>query len=167
MTKEEIKARQNHLIELTTAFCIKHVDKEYSRLCRKLIKLIGKEKEVPFKRGRPEIWAASVIYTIGTLNFLFDKSFKPYIPSKKINEYFQTNSVTISNKAAAIKKMFNLWHYDQEFSTKHMHNSNPFNELVFLDDMIVNIDTLPEDIQQTIRETRAKGDDVFITTKPS
>jgi hypothetical protein len=36
---------------------------------------LGSNSAKPFARGRIEIWAASIIYTIGSMNFLFDKSF--------------------------------------------------------------------------------------------
>ena len=48
---------------------------------------MGRKREVPFKRGKLEIWAAAVVQAIGSINFLFDKSFEPYITSKQINEY--------------------------------------------------------------------------------
>lgn len=40
---------------------------------------LGRKREVPFQRGKIEIWAAAVVYAIGSPNFLFDKSFEPYM----------------------------------------------------------------------------------------
>lgn len=72
MTKNEIKERETELIHLTGTFCSEKLDENYAQLCEKLIKKLGRKHDVPFKRGKIEIWAAAVIYTIGSINFLFD-----------------------------------------------------------------------------------------------
>lgn len=80
--QEEIKVKEALLIDLTRNFCIQNLNEEYAELCVGLIKKMGRKREVPFKRGKPEIWAAAVIHTIGSLNFLFDSSFEPILPVK-------------------------------------------------------------------------------------
>jgi hypothetical protein len=52
MTKEQVKERQKRLIELTGTFCAQKLDGEYFELCEKLIKKMGRKREVPFKRGK-------------------------------------------------------------------------------------------------------------------
>lgn len=165
MTKDEIKQREKALLELTGAFCAQKLDDQYFSLCEKLIKKMGRKREVPFKRGKLEIWAAAVIKAIGSINFLFDRSFEPYISSKEINDHFGTKSTTVTNKARAIKDMFDLWYYSPEFSTGHMQQNNPFNNLVMVDDMILPIDNLPEDMQRIARQAQAEGKDIAFTTK--
>ena len=71
MTKEEIKEIEKKLIETTNEFCTQKLDDEYRQLCEKLIKKLGRKRDVPFQRGKLEIWAAAVIHTIGSINFLY------------------------------------------------------------------------------------------------
>ncbi len=92
-----------------------------------------RKRDVPFKRGKLEIWAAAVIYAIGSINFLFDKSFEPYIKVEEISDYFGTKNSTVSNKAGQIRKMLDLTMFDNEFATEHMNETNPFNDLVMVD----------------------------------
>ncbi|QTD38940.1 hypothetical protein JL193_06715 [Polaribacter batillariae] len=164
MTKAQIKEREKQLLELTGAFCIQKINQEYLELCEKLIKKMARKREVPFKRGKLEIWASAVIYAIGSINFLFDKSFEPYVSSKQICEYFNTKQTTVSSKARIIKEMFDLWHFSPEFSTQSMEKTNPFNNVVFVDDLIVPLDSLSEEMQQMVLDARAKGDDISFTT---
>ncbi len=159
MTKQETKLKQEKLIEMTNAFCTDKLDDDYLLLCEKLIRKLGRKREVPFQRGKLEIWAAAVVYAIGSLNFLFDKSFEPYMPATEISEYFGTKNSTVSNKAREIKEMFNLRHFDSEFSTEMMAANNPFDNYVMVDGFIVPLDTLPPDIQEMVREARARGED--------
>lgn len=165
MTKQEIKQREEKLLEMTGAFCAQKLDEDYYLLCEKLIKKLGRKRDVPFQRGKLEIWAAAVVYAIGSINFLFDKSFEPYITPDQLNDYFGTKNSTVSNKAREIKDMLNLWHFDSEFSTQRMADSNPFNNLVMVDGLIVPMDTLPEDLQQMVRDARARGEDIEFQTK--
>ncbi|MDX9696491.1 MAG: DUF6398 domain-containing protein [Bacteroidales bacterium] len=160
MTKQEIKQKEEKLLEITGTFCSLQLDDEYSQLCEKLIKKLGRKKDVPFQRGKLEIWAAAVVYAIGSINFLFDKSFEPYIPAEQISEYFGTKNSTVSNKAGQIKEMFDLWHYSPEFSTKKMTADNPFNNLVMVDGFIVPLNNLPAELQEMVKEARARGEDI-------
>lgn len=165
MGKEEIKAKEALLIDLTRNFCVRNLNEEYAELCVGLIKKMGRKREVPFKRGKPEIWAAAVIQTIGSLNFLFDSSFEPYITSKTVHDHFGTKSSTVTNKAAEIKKMFKLWFYNSEFSTRHMQQNDPFSDLIMVDNLMLPLESLPEYMQQIVKEARAQGKDSTFTSE--
>ena len=85
--------------------------------------------------------------------------------AEQISEYFGTKNSTVSNKARQIKDMFNLWHFSPEFSTQRMTESNPFNNMVMMDGFIVPLDTIPEDLQEMVKEARAEGRDIEFTTE--
>ncbi len=165
MDKKEIKEREKKLLEMTGMFCSQKLDDDYFRLSEKLIKKMGRKREVPFKRGKLEIWAAAVIYAIGSINFLFDKSFKPYMTAQEISDYFGTKNSTVSNKARQIREMFNLTMFDNEFATEHMNETNPFNDLVMVDGLIVPLSSIPENLQELVRKERSEGRDVEFTTE--
>ncbi len=160
MTKNDIKQKQEKLLELTGAFCTQELDDEYFLLSEKLIKKLGRKRDVPFQRGKLEIWASAVIYAIGSINFLFDKSFEPYIKSEQICDYFGTKLSTVSSKAKLIKDMFDMWHFSPGFSTQRMVDDNPFNNMVMVDGLIVPLDTLPLDLQEMVKDARSRGQDI-------
>ena len=164
MTKNEIKVKEDKLIELTRTFCSQKLDDDYFKICEKLIRKLGRKRDVPFQRGNLEIWAAAVVYSIGSINFLFDKSFQPYMTAEQISEFFGTKNSTVSNKAREIKDMFNMSPFSSEFSTQRMAENNPFNNLVMVDGFIVPIDSLPLDAQEMVREARARGEDIEFHT---
>jgi len=165
MTKEEIKNKEKELLGLTDTFCEQKLDGDYSQLCKKLILKLGRKLEVPFKRGKIEIWAAAVVYAIGSINFLFDKSFEPYLTAEQISEYFGTKNSTVSNKARQIKEMFDMSYFNPEFLTQRMTESNPINDMVMVDGFIVPLSSIPEDLQEMVKKERAEGRDIEFTTK--
>jgi hypothetical protein len=61
--------------------------------------------------GKLEIWAAGIIHAIGTVNFLFDKSFEPYISVHDICEYFGATQSTTSQKSKVIRDMFKMGYF--------------------------------------------------------
>lgn len=164
MTKQEIKQKEEKLIEITSAFCTQKLDDDYFHLCEKLVKKLGRKRDVPFQRGKIEIWAAAVIHAIGSINFLFDKSFEPYVTVDQISEHFGTKNSTVANKSREIRNMLKMGHFNPEFSTQKMKESNPFNQMVLVDGFFTHIDTLPEDLQQMVREVRARGEDIEFFT---
>jgi len=99
--KDLIKPTQDKLAELTTAFCRRSLDQEYEELCCRMIEKMSRKRQVPFLSGRLELWAASIIYAIGSFNFLQDKSFEPYASTDQIADFFgvstprRINSLTI------------------------------------------------------------------------
>lgn len=137
MTKEEIKQRENKVVEMVKTFCMEHIDEEYAALCEKMVRKLGRKRTNPLERGRLEIWAAAVIHTVGSINFLYDRSFKPYIPLSEIYEYFGTSSSTVGQKSRQIKDMLKLRPYwDKDFSTKHMQEDNPFSDFGLINGFI-------------------------------
>lgn len=129
--KEKLKMREDEIAAMAVKFCKERLDEDYEQLCEKMVRKLGRKRTKPLATGRLEIWAAAVVYTIGSMNFLFDKSFDPYVASSEINEYFGTSSSTVAQKAHTIRDMLKLSQYwDKDFSTQHSRESNPFSRLI-------------------------------------
>lgn len=128
-TKEEIKKKETEIINLAKDICVNLINKEYAELSEKLIKKLGRKKDVPFVRGKNEIWATAVVHAIGSINFLSDKSFLPYCSLDKLCKHYNTNKSTVGNKAGEIRKLLKLNPFDEDFSTKHMKENNPWDNL--------------------------------------
>ncbi len=105
---------------------------------------------VPFLSGRLETWGAAVVYAVGQINFLFDKSFEPYIAPDDICNHFGGKQSTISNKAREIRDMFKMRNWDKDFSTEAMNERNPFKDMVVFNGLIVPKRLLPPEIRQMI-----------------
>src|SRR3989338_11132808 len=101
--KTLIKEKSRMLVEMTGKFCSEHLNNEYKQLCEKLIQKMSRKRNVPFLYGSMEIWAAAVIHALGRINFLFDKSFKPYASAEDISTYFGASKSTVSQKAKIIR----------------------------------------------------------------
>jgi hypothetical protein len=142
MDKQQLQAKQLEIIELVKGFCTEKLDEEYFRLSEKLIQKLGRKRHVPFETGQSQIWAASVIHALGSINFLFDKSSQPYVSIDEINDYFGTKKTTSGSKSKQIRDMLKLQMWDTEFSTTRMSSRNPFANLVMVDGLLLHKDFL-------------------------
>lgn len=137
-----VNEKKQQLIDLTKGFCDKFLDKEYEQVIRKMINKMARKRSVPFLSGKIDIWAAAIVHAIGTVNFLFDNSNKPYASVGDICGYFKTNQSTTVQKSKLIRDMFKMTYFDPEFSTARNAESNPLNHLVFINGLPVPIDML-------------------------
>lgn len=137
--KQEVERIKKQLIKMTSEFCKSHIDTEYEQLCKAMVEKMARKKSVPFVSGRIEIWAAAIVYAIGSINFLFDKSFKPYATTEQICDYFGVSKSTVGQKAKVIRNMFKMDYWISEFSTQKMINENPFSNLAMVNGYIVRI----------------------------
>jgi len=165
MDKQHIQERQQKILDLVREFCGKKLNEEYFELSERLVQKLGRKRNVPFTTGQPQVWAAAIIHALGTINFLFDKSFEPFVSIDEINNFFKTSKITTENKSKQIRDILKPDRWANEFSTKRMSNSNPFVNLVMVDGLIVLVDTLPEQYQVAVRQARAEGKDISFTTR--
>lgn len=138
--KARIKKLAENLASLTDSFCDKCLNTEYKDLCRRMVLKLSRKRNVPFIYGKPEIWAATIVYAIGQINFLFDKSTRPYCTADDICKHFGTSKSTTGQKAKVIRDMLKLSYWNPEFSTKHMLESNPLKGFVITDGFIMPAD---------------------------
>jgi ABC-type glutathione transport system ATPase component len=74
-----VRAPTSAVIDITDAACSDHLDEEYGRLARRLVGRLARKRPSPLIRGDPRIWAAGVLYVIGQINFLFDRTQQPHL----------------------------------------------------------------------------------------
>ncbi len=116
--KESEKRAGKNISEMIKRFGKKYLDSTHTLLAIKLCKRIGEHPELFLSRGRPEIWASAIIYTISQINFLFDDSIEPFISPDDILNFFNTKKSTVSSKALLIRKMLDIYYGDKEFCSK-------------------------------------------------
>ena len=112
--------KKEAVLALTDRFCETRLNAEYKRLTRKLISLIAKEKPSPLLRGKTEIWAAGIVYAIGSANFLFDKSFKPYVSATDLATAFGVSPGSASQKAGQLRDRYPIDFPNTDFAAKQM-----------------------------------------------
>lgn len=126
MDKQQLKEREEKIIELAIAFCNEHLDEECATLCTKLVQKLGRKRSCPLQSGKLDIWAAGTVYTICSINLLFSQKYQVKISPSIICDYFGASASTISQKMRLIKDLLKIDPvFDTEFKLKEIAKRNP------------------------------------------
>ena len=72
MEKSKKDERLIEIKELVVSFCVKYLNDALQRYALRLCETLYRKRKISITSGKKEIWAASIIYVIARLNFLFD-----------------------------------------------------------------------------------------------
>jgi hypothetical protein len=121
---------------------------EYATLARRLAAALVRKRPSPILRGSPEIWACGILYALGTINFLFDKSQSPHMRVDELCAAFGVSKSSGSNKAQFIRDMFKMNQMDPDWCLPSMMDKNPLIWMLQIDGYLVDIRHMPRDIQE-------------------
>ena len=76
---ESMRTRYAEIISLTDALCHEKLNDEYAQLCREMAAALARKRPSPLTTGHANSWACGIAYTVGSVNFLFDKSQTPHL----------------------------------------------------------------------------------------
>ena len=108
MKKTEKNQRLAEIKELVLGFCDKHLNEELASYALKLCETLDRKRKISINRGSKEIWAASIVYVIARLNFLFDPESEFSLTADTICDFFGAKKSTIGAKATHIEDVCNL-----------------------------------------------------------
>jgi hypothetical protein len=151
---DAVRPQTEAISKLTESFCAEHLDTEYGDLCRRLVARLARKRPSPLARGDVRIWAGGVIYTVGTVNFLFDRTQRPHLTADQLSELTGVPKSTLANKARAIRDALNIGPLDIEFCRREILEQHPMAWMISVNGFIVDARTLPPEIQA---EARRKG----------
>jgi len=129
MEKVSKDERLKEIKELVVSFCVAHLNEELKGYALKLCDTLGRKRKISITQGKKEIWAASIIYVIARLNFLFDVENELFLSADTICDFFGTKKSTIGNKATQIEKACNLGMGSQGFSSSGISDALKLVEL--------------------------------------
>ncbi len=124
--KNDKAERVDKIKEMIHSFCEEYLTPELEGYAIKLCGKLGRKRIINIIRGKKEIWAASIIYVIARLNFLFDKQNENYITVDSLCKYFGTKKSTIGTKATQIEKACNLSIGEEGYCSKEISDSFTF-----------------------------------------
>ncbi len=76
---EAMQARYAEITALTDALCLEKLNEEYAQVCREMTATLARKRPSPLNSGHAKSWACAIAYTVGSVNFLFDKSQTPHL----------------------------------------------------------------------------------------
>jgi len=149
-----MRPKFGEIMALVDPFCEEYLDEEYAELCRQLTAKLARKRPSPLEKGLAKSWAAAIVYTIGRVNFLFDKSGTPYLSATDLSKGFNVGKGTASGKSTQIMKMLNIRQFEPEWTRPSQMDHNPMAWFIMVNGLIVDARSMPIEIQ---REAYQRG----------
>ena len=136
------------LTGLTDRFCEEYLDHEYADLARHAIAALCRKRPSPLTSGNPQTWACAVLYALGQINFLSDKSTKPYMAMADLCSHFGIAPSTGGNKAKLVRNALGIRQFDHKWTLPSRPAGNSLPWLIEVDGLVVDARQLPVAIQE-------------------
>ena len=135
------------IVNLTESICQQHLNDEYAALARQLAATLARKRPSPNMRGKPEIWACGILYALGTVNFLFDKTQSPHLRVDELCAACGVSKSTGENKAKLIRDLLKMYPLDPNWCLPCHVDNNPMIWMLQVDGMIVDIRQMSREFQ--------------------
>ncbi len=136
------------IVELTNGFSDEHLNDEYSQLIRYAVAALCWKRPSPLATGRANTWACGITHAVGMVNFLFDKSEKPYIGAMDLYKAFAVGQSTGQGKSKQVRDMLKMYQFDASWSLASKIESNPMVWMISVNGLVVDVRQMPREVQE-------------------
>lgn len=98
--------------------------------------------------GKTNTWACGIAYSVGRVNFLFDKSQTPHMRADELCQYFGLSPKTGSAKSTAIMELLKSGQADPNWTLPSRMAVNSMAWLIQVNGFIVDARHAPREIQE-------------------
>lgn len=147
-----VRPRFAEVVRLTDAVCREALDEEYAWLARKAAEVMARKRPSPLLGGRPPGWACGIVYALGRVNFLFDRSFEPYLSAGDLCARFGVSAATGAARAREVEHVLKMGIMDPKWSVPAVLAQNSMAWLVQVNGLVVDARHLPREVQEELAE---------------
>src|SRR6266498_649527 len=122
---ESMRGLYDEIIAISDAFCKEHLNEEYAELARKMAATLARIHPSPLVKGRANGWAAGILYALGQVNFLSDKSQSPHMRADELCKRIGVSQQTASGRAQKIREMLDIFQMHPDWTLPSRVDHNP------------------------------------------
>ena len=144
------EARQGlfvQIVRLTDAFCGEYLDEEYAEMCQFMTADLCELQPSPLDKGRVPTWAAAIVFTVGSVNFLNDPGFDPYLSTAELAQILKVSEGTLYNKRKQIEKALGVIPFDPNYTVSSLMEVNPLVWMGEMNGFLLDIRDAPLEMQ--------------------
>jgi len=122
---QNMQAVYDDVTRLTDEFCKALLDEGYALVCRRIAAALCRKRSSPMALGNLTHWVTGIIHAAGFVNFLWDRTQKPYMRAAEISERFDISNNTVSLKSKGIQRALRLIPLDPRYCLPSRLADNP------------------------------------------
>jgi Domain of unknown function (DUF6398) len=136
------------ILALTDAFCREHLDDDYRTLAQHMAATLCRMRTSPVTSGQPRTWACAIIYVLGQINFLSDRSTQPYMSTADLCTAFGVGQSTVSAKARVLSMALKTHQLDPKWSLPSLLDANPLVWMAEVNGIVVDLRQMRREVQE-------------------
>lgn len=145
---KSMQAFYDAITAISDGFCGEYLNDEYAELARKMTASLARKRPSPLVSGQVNSWAAGILYTLGQVNFLFDKSQSPHMRADELCKRIGVSQQTASGRAQKIRAMLDISMMDFHWTLPSRMENNSMAWSIMVDGFIVDARRLPREMQE-------------------
>jgi Domain of unknown function (DUF6398) len=143
-----MQASYDTIPAFTDTFCRNHLNDEYLELTQDMTAALCRKRRSPVATGQPRTWACGIVYVLGQINFLSDKSFEPYMAMADVCAGFGVGQSTASGKAQVIARALDAHRFNPKWSLPSLLEQNPLVWMAEVNGLLVDLRNMPREVQE-------------------
>jgi hypothetical protein len=144
---DSMQAVFNEIVTVSDDFCKQHLNEEYAELARQMAATLARKRPSPLVNGQAKSWAAGILYTLGQVNFLFDKSQIPHVRADELCKKIGVSYQTGSGRAQKIKQTLKIFQMHPDWTLPSRVDDNPMIWILMVNGYMVDIRSMPREVQ--------------------
>jgi hypothetical protein len=140
------------IVAITDAVCAEHLNDEFAQLARQAAAALSRKRPSPLGSGRANSWACGIVYALGFVNFMFDKSQEYYISAADLCAAFGVSKGTGYAKSKVVRDTLGMVQADPNWYLPSQMEDNPMAWWIMVNGLIVDARHLPREVQEIAYE---------------
>lgn len=136
------------ITQLTDAYCQQALNEEYRHLVCLATAALCRKRQSPLVNGQINTWACAIVYAVGSINFLFDRSHPPYVSAADLANAFDVSKSTAGNKAKQVRDYLKMSPFNHQWMLPSLIDASGLAWNIMVDGFIVDARTLPPQYQE-------------------
>ena len=149
---KKMREKFDAIVTLTDAVCEEHLNEEYAQLARQATAALCRKRLSPLLSGRVSSWACGIVYALGFVNFLFDKSQHPHVSAAELCAAFGVAKGTGAAKSKTVRETLGMAQMDPNWYLPSQMDDNIVAWMIMVNGLIVDARRLPLEIQEIAYE---------------
>ena len=142
-----MQASYEGILALTEPFCRDHLNDEYRELAQRMAAALCRKRSSPVS-GPIRTWACAIIYALGKINFLSDRSTQPYMTMADLCRAFGVGQAAASAKSRIILRTLRTHQLDPNWSLPSFVDMNPLVWMVEINGILIDLRDMPREVQE-------------------
>jgi hypothetical protein len=143
-----LQSLYEEIVALTDAICADRLGPEYQVIAQRMVAALCRKRPSPLASGQTRTWAAGVIYVLGRINFLTDRSTEPYMSTADLAAFFDVGQSTIQGKGKVIQQALKANRRSVEWMLPSIAADNPLVWMAQVNGLIVDLRHMPREVQE-------------------